>query len=405
MKKNTMYITYDGLLDPLGKAQIIPYIISISQHPRNLTIISFEKKENFKEIHLTKEILHKHNIDWFYLKFSSKFRIFSKIIDVIKLFYFTIFLKIKNNIKIVHGRGSLPSFYGYLLKKIFNIKLVFDCRGMWVDERIDNNQWNLNKWYYNLISKIFRKIENQLFTNSDKIIVLSRKILPYLLSRYDIENKISVIPCCVDYDLFKKKHYDNRSLALVNKFNIGKYDFIFCYSGSLGGIYQLEEMLTFFEYIKKHYQNSFFIFFTNNIKILEKKISEKKYEKIKDNIRYKVVDREQLPTYLSLCDAMVYFIKPTFSKRASCPTKLGESLSLGIPIITNKGIGDIEDLFELIKPGFLFNEINSENFQYFIDNIDLINQIKGNTLRENYRVFFDIKKAKISYESLYLKLE
>ena len=47
-KLNHLFITYDGLLDPLGKSQILPYIISIKSPQRKINILSFEKKKELK---------------------------------------------------------------------------------------------------------------------------------------------------------------------------------------------------------------------------------------------------------------------------------------------------------------------------------------------------------------------
>ena len=40
-----LYITYDGLLDPLGSSQILPYVKGISVHQDKVVIVSFEKAE------------------------------------------------------------------------------------------------------------------------------------------------------------------------------------------------------------------------------------------------------------------------------------------------------------------------------------------------------------------------
>ena len=46
-------------------------------------------------------------------------------------------------------------------------------------------------------------------------------------------------------------------------------------------------------------------------------------------------------------DAGIFFIKPAFSKRASCPTRMGEFLGCGKPCLANSGVGDVaEDLSE-----------------------------------------------------------
>ena len=44
MKRSVFYISYDGLLDPLGKSQIYPYINSIARSSDSFHIVSFEKK-------------------------------------------------------------------------------------------------------------------------------------------------------------------------------------------------------------------------------------------------------------------------------------------------------------------------------------------------------------------------
>ena len=79
-----LFLSYDGLLDPLGKSQIIPYIKNISKHQREVHIISFEKGfriKNKKKINFKKKIIF-----WYDLTFSSNFGLFSKIYDVLKLF-------------------------------------------------------------------------------------------------------------------------------------------------------------------------------------------------------------------------------------------------------------------------------------------------------------------------------
>ena len=59
---------------------------------------------------------------------------------------------------------------------------------------------------------------------------------------------------------------------------------IFYYSGSLGGIYQLEEMLDFFSIINRNFPKAYFLFFTPNINILKKELDKSKYINIKKHI-------------------------------------------------------------------------------------------------------------------------
>ena len=45
-QKQIVYCSYDGLLDPLGSSQVLPYVNGISEKENyNFKIVSFEKKK------------------------------------------------------------------------------------------------------------------------------------------------------------------------------------------------------------------------------------------------------------------------------------------------------------------------------------------------------------------------
>jgi glycosyltransferase involved in cell wall biosynthesis len=54
-------------------------------------------------------------------------------------------------------------------------------------------------------------------------------------------------------------------------------------------------------------------------------------------------------------DATLCLIKPGFASIASCPTKLGESLAVGAPVVVNPGIGDVEDILLDSEVGVSWN--------------------------------------------------
>ena len=50
--KSVLYITYDGLSDPLGQSQILPYLLGISNHPRKIYLHNYN--QNLLSISLLK---------------------------------------------------------------------------------------------------------------------------------------------------------------------------------------------------------------------------------------------------------------------------------------------------------------------------------------------------------------
>ena len=67
-----LYFSYDGLLDPLGQSQIVPYVSAISAAGHTLTVVSFEKVEQTKEqIKLMEIKLQKIGVQWVRLQFYT----------------------------------------------------------------------------------------------------------------------------------------------------------------------------------------------------------------------------------------------------------------------------------------------------------------------------------------------
>ena len=72
LTSSTLYITYDGLLDPLGASQILPYLYGISEHSGPIHILSFEKPERFAVGRDSlRADLDRRGITWHPLLFSS----------------------------------------------------------------------------------------------------------------------------------------------------------------------------------------------------------------------------------------------------------------------------------------------------------------------------------------------
>jgi hypothetical protein len=47
MTQNILYLSYDGMTDPLGQSQVLPYLCGLSQKGYRFTLVSCEKPERF----------------------------------------------------------------------------------------------------------------------------------------------------------------------------------------------------------------------------------------------------------------------------------------------------------------------------------------------------------------------
>ena len=55
--KKILYITYDGLLDPLGKSQILPYILGLQERGFELRIVGDKLEINGLTLDWAKEVV------------------------------------------------------------------------------------------------------------------------------------------------------------------------------------------------------------------------------------------------------------------------------------------------------------------------------------------------------------
>ena len=121
------YLSYDGILDPLGQSQILPYIINLNKNQiLNFSIISFEKKENYKKISQLNKSLVKENIIWIPLKYTKNPPIISTLLDIAKLNFALKKLFFKLPIDLLHCRSYITSIAALKVKKnlIFHLFLT-----------------------------------------------------------------------------------------------------------------------------------------------------------------------------------------------------------------------------------------------------------------------------------------
>jgi glycosyltransferase involved in cell wall biosynthesis len=70
----------------------------------------------------------------------------------------------------------------------------------------------------------------------------------------------------------------------------------------------------------------------------------------------------EVPSYLAAADAGLAFIKRCISKLASSPTKNGEYLACGLPLVINAGVGDSDALINDWRAGVLIEDFTDAEF-------------------------------------------
>lgn len=402
-KLNTLFISYDGMTDSLGQSQVLPYLIGLSKSGYSISIISCEKETAVrKNGKIIAELLAQHRIEWHPLLYTKKPPVLSTLWDIRKIKRKIRALHQQKKFVLVHCRSYITSLVGVSFCKANAIPFVFDMRGFWADERVEGNIWNLKKPLFNKIYKFFKKKELEFVNEASAIVSLThagkREIQSWKINASQ-KNKIYVIPCSADFDLFAIAT-DSEKAAARERVGFLKSDFVLCYLGSLGTWYLLPEMCAFFKALKKEIPHAKFYFLTADSKeTVEKELRVAGISL--DDTYIESAQRNEVPKRLAAADWGISFIKPSYSKTASSPTKMGEMLAMGIPLVVNDKVGDVAEICEQTQSGFWLHDFTPEEYLRVLDKIKAgINKSQLSIREASYKIY-GLEAAVETYVRIY----
>src|SRR5919106_2411499 len=74
--RRVLFISYNGMLDPLGQSQVIPYLRELAKRGVRFTLLSFERPRAFKpggikQCEQLREKLQSQGIEWHWLRYHQ----------------------------------------------------------------------------------------------------------------------------------------------------------------------------------------------------------------------------------------------------------------------------------------------------------------------------------------------
>ena len=382
-----LYLTYDGLLEPLGYSQIICYLKDLS-NKYSITVISLEKnkdlidRENYNNI---KKILDSNNIKWKYLKYNGGVL---KYLNIINLFFYTFLSIIIYKYKVIHARSYIPASIAYFIKLIFKTDYFFDMRGLWVDERIDWKLWKKNSFQY----LIFKFLEKKIIYNSHTIISLTKDGLQEIKNRYkDLSKNINLFVIPTSVNIVKNHEFIKNYNKFINVTHLG----------AIGTRYNFDLCLSLFK--KLNINDDYFLNIINKGEHNAIKKYLKKFEITKSNYLLEYVRPYDINKIFKYTDFGLFFPVPGTYLKAYFPTKLGEFLSNGVPIITCKINNDVDSIILNNNVGIILEDCENINYQKLKKKITTI--LNDDNLKQRCinvaKNHFDISKAVNNYSKIY----
>ena len=241
--------------------------------------------------------------------------------------------------------GTSPQFFtvisAWTLAKLKRVPFVFELRDIWPASITAVGAMRGN-WIINILEKL----ELFLYRQANLIVSVTHSFKSELQNRGVSADKIKVVLNGVDLERYSPLQKKDESLAdkyeLKNKFVIG-------YVGTHGLAHALENVIEAAELIAKE----------DNIRIvfagggadrsrLEKIVSERGLENI---VMIPRQPKDQMPQVWSLCDISLVHLKDAPLFKTVIPSKIFESMAMGLPIIMAVPIGEATNIIEEYKAG------------------------------------------------------
>lgn len=400
---SVIYLSLDGMTDPLGRSQVIPYLVGLAARGHRIRIVSLEKADAFtRDAETVRAICAEAGIAWTPLPYRERPPIVSALLNLTALKRTAKRLHAENAADFAHCRSDLPGLAGLALKRHFALPMLYDMRAFWADERAEGGDWPQSSPVFRAIFSYFKRRQRDLLAEADEVVTLSengRRAIAEMEVRPK-ERPVTVIPCCADFISFAPPAASERERAR-SELGLAVQVPLLVHVGSIGGNCLLNEMLDFFRVFRERHSAAYFLFVAPAGE--EKIRAEAERRGVGEAVLIRSARHEEVPRWIGAADVGIMFVRPSWAKRAASPTKLGEMLAVGLPAIANSGVGDVAEILKRLGAGITVETFDGAAYRAAIDALERLNT-GGAEIRQGARAWFDLNSGVALYESVYRRL-
>jgi glycosyltransferase involved in cell wall biosynthesis len=237
----------------------------------------------------------------------------------------------------VHARSQMPAAMALIARRLSRRPpaLVFDIRGLMVEEYEEAGRWQPGS----IPSRLTSAVQRAAIRTADQIVILTRRGRAKLFNRDDWD-RVHVIPTCADLNLISAGHQQRDRVRRRLGLSEAR---VMVYVGKFPSWSMYTEMAAFFATARKTSANLHFLILTQADGTAMRTEFER-HNVPPSSYTITSVPAEEMGDYLAASDFAIMFIRPAPSTVCQSPTKLGEFLGAGLPVVYTPGVGDVDEL-------------------------------------------------------------
>lgn len=338
----TLYLTRNGLLEPLGQSQVMAYLRGLSADYR-ITLITFEKPDDLADaaaMQQAREDCGRYGIRWLPQRYRYRPRFLAPAWGMLALLWLCLRVVRRERIQLIHARSYLPAFVALVASRTTGVPFIFDMRALWPEELITAGRLRRGS----LLHRAIVAGERACLRRAGAVVSLTEAAVVHLRRVYPNQLKgrsIAVIPTCADLARFTpaEEAPPNRILG--------------CLGTLTSGWFRMDWLVAFLAAAARRDPDMQFELTTRDDPVAVRSAFAGQSD-VPERLSLQSARPEQIPDILRRQMASVMFYAGgEVSELGRSPTRMGEILGCGIPVVANDGVGDVGHIIRSYRVGVL----------------------------------------------------
>ena len=349
-----LYICYLSLEDPLVHSQVVAYLAGLAERGHAVHLLTFEPRLERARRRQIEDDLGRGGIRWHSLRYHKRPSLPATAFDVFAGALAAARLVRRHRLDAIHARNHVPAAMAMLASRLSPCRTIFDLRGLMAEEYADAGHWRRGGVPYRLTQWVQRAG----LRRADGVVTLTEAVLPHLSETGAGPDATFVIPCCADVERIAERSSERADARA--ELEIGERPTM-VYVGKFTGWYLEREMADFAAAARRSAPDLLFLIVTQADPA--PMLSELDRQGIgPEDYRVLRAEHGEIGRYLAAADVGLSFVRPCFSKISSSPTKIGEYLAAGLPVVSTAGIGDVDALLRDNRVGALVEDFSEHAY-------------------------------------------
>jgi len=389
---SALYLTRNGLLEPLGQSQVFSYLRGLS-NSYSITLITYEKDEDWADSRRVQKAFDECRtlgIRWLPQHFRFTPKLVAPALSMVRMLWIVTGEVRAQDVRLIHARSYIPAAVALVAGWLTSVPFVFDMRALWPEELITAGRLQRGSWLHRLI--VYS--ERLCLRKASAVVSLTNAAVSYLKEQYpqNVNGKpLVVIPTCADLDRFVPSDRPPERRVIG------------CLGTVLSGWFKIDWLASFLSVAARRDPELWFELTTRDdaeqvrAAIGGDSAFQAKLE-ISPSPSEKVHEVVQGQTA-----SVMFYMGGAVSELGRSPTRMAEILGCGLPIVANEGVGDVAKIIRQYRVGVIVTGPSHQEMEAAWDELQelLLDSDLASRCRQAAEEIFSLDSGVAAYSALY----